>query len=143
MEYFLGQIQFLTTRFKMGLHCNICTTKLFEDIVIILNPSDYGKQTTMQVKALMNDFGESSRLDFNVVQPSFPQNGMYAVLLSIINNFNISIVIVKIHCFPFGVQWQGEKGLCHLKLHFYFFNFSFGGNLVKLQAKMGLCEHKT
>ena len=56
----------------MGLHCNICTTKLFEDIVIILNPSDYGKQTTMQVKALMNDFGESSRLDFNVVQPSFP-----------------------------------------------------------------------
>ena len=56
----------------MGLHCNICTIKLFEDIVIILNPSDYGKQTTMQVKALMNDFEESSRLDFNVVQPSFP-----------------------------------------------------------------------
>ena len=42
-----------------------------------------------QVKVLMNNFEESSRLDLNVVQPSFPWKCMYAVLLSIINKSSL------------------------------------------------------
>ena len=74
---------------KWGYIATSALLNFCEDIVVILNSSGYGKQTMRQVKALMNSFEESSRLDLNVVQPSFPWNGMYAVLLSTINNFNI------------------------------------------------------
>ena len=75
---------------KWGYIATSVLLNFFEDIVTILNSSDYGKQTMRQVKALMNNFEESSRLDLNIVQPSFPWNGMYAMLLSITNNFNIN-----------------------------------------------------
>ena len=75
---------------KWGYIATSVLLNFCEDIVTILNSSDYGKQTMRQVKALMNNFEESSSLDSNIVQPSFPWNGMYAVLLSITNNFNIN-----------------------------------------------------
>ena len=75
---------------KWGYIATSVLLNFCEDIVTILNSSDYGKQTMRQVKALMNNFEESSRLDLNIVQPSFPWNGMYAMLLSITNNFNIN-----------------------------------------------------
>ncbi|PFX12821.1 Polyamine oxidase 3, partial [Stylophora pistillata] len=46
-----------------------------EDIVIILNSSDDGKQTVGQIRTLMNNFEKRSRLDLNIVHPSFPWNG--------------------------------------------------------------------
>ena len=75
---------------KWGYIATSVLLNFCEDIVTILNSSNYGKQTMRQVKALMKNFEESSSLDSNIVQPSFPWNGMYAVLLSITNNFNIN-----------------------------------------------------
>ena len=50
-----------------------------EDIISTVDSTADGKQTVKQVQTLMNILKENSRLDSNIVNPSFPWNGMYTM----------------------------------------------------------------